>query len=253
MGFGRRLGRLKPRKVRRAIRRRVFERRVRRGAKIDDDAPLVRLGTDYGGWAVPAGLISGSWICYCVGAGLDVSFELSLIASFGCRVWSFDPAEDSRRYVERLAATNPRLQFRQTALWRADARVRMYRAADPTHCSLSAANLQETNRWVEAPGRSLESLMAELGHDRVDLLKVDLEGSEYEVLEPEAVAAAGVRVLCVELHAVTPPRAALAFLESFRVAGFRPVHRELERFTLVRADERGPSPYVSRTRSVLAP
>ncbi len=246
---------MRPRKVRRAVRRRVFERRVCRGAEIEAGPPLVRLGTDYGGWVVPAGLIGGGWICYCAGAGMDVSFELGLIASCGCRVWSFDPAEDSRRYVERLAAATNRLSFRQVALWWTDARVRMYRAADETHCSLSAANLQGTDRWVEAPGRSLESLMEELGHDRVDLLKADLEGSEYEVLEPQAVADAGVRVLCFELHAVAPAKAALAFLEGFRDVGFRPVHRELERFTLVREGvPAAEAAYASeRTRSVLAP
>jgi len=229
---------------------------VRAGARLEPAPPLVRLGSDYGGWVVPAGLVGTSWICYCAGAGLDVSFELGLIASCGCRVWSFDPAEESRRYVERLAATNELLNFRQLALWWTDAGVRMYRAADESHCSLSAANLQGSERWLEAPGRSLESLMEELGHERVDLLKADLEGSEYEVLDPETIADAGVRVLCFELHATTPAKKALAFLDGFRDAGFRPLHRELERFTLVREPLPAPAAagYASeRTRSVLAP
>jgi FkbM family methyltransferase len=229
-----RLGRLRPGKVRRAVRRRVFERAVRRSARLDPGPRLVRLGTDYGGWSVPDGRIGPDWVCYCVGAGADISFDLGLIERFGCRVWCFDPAEGSREYVEPIAAATPRLEFHQLALWTTDASVEMYRAADETHCSLSTANLQATQDSVQAPGRSLRSLMAELGHARVDLLKADLEGSEYEVLDPAELAELGVQVLCFEVHHTVRARKALEFLEGFRAVGFRPIHQRDMQFTLVR-------------------
>lgn len=50
-----------------------------------------RIGSEYGGWVVPRGSVSRSSICYCVGVGEDVSFDLGLISQFGCAVHAFDP------------------------------------------------------------------------------------------------------------------------------------------------------------------
>jgi hypothetical protein len=74
----------------------------------------------------------------------------------------------------------------------------------------------------------------ELGHDRIDLPKADIEGSEYEILDPHELAEIGVRVVCFELHATVSPGEALAFVERFRREGFRPVNRTLPNYTLVR-------------------
>jgi hypothetical protein len=40
---------------------------------------LVRLGSKYGGWIVPATLVRPDSVCYCVGVGEDISFDLALI------------------------------------------------------------------------------------------------------------------------------------------------------------------------------
>ena len=42
--------------------------------------------------------------------------------------------------------------------------------------------------------------MDELGHDHLDLLKLDIEGAEYEVLDSLAAEGIRSRILCVEFH-----------------------------------------------------
>src|SRR3546814_13240808 len=76
-------------------------------------------------------------------------------------------------------------------LWSEDATLRFYAPRDPTHVSHSIVNLQETESYFEARCRSIASLMAELGHDRLDLLKVDVEGAEHEVIR--SMLASGIR------------------------------------------------------------
>src|SRR3546814_6680237 len=89
--------------------------------------------------------------------------------------------------------------FMPVGLWSEDATFRFYAPRDPTHVSHSIVNLQETESYFEARCRSIASLMAELGHDRLDLLKVDVEGAEHEVIR--SMLASGIRptVLCMEL------------------------------------------------------
>jgi hypothetical protein len=46
----------------------------------------------------------------------------------------------------------------------------------------------------------LQSLMRQNGHSRIDLLKLDIEGSEYEIIDGFLSAAVPVAQLCVEFH-----------------------------------------------------
>ena len=55
-----------------------------------------------------------------------------------------------------------------------------------------------TTATTRCPVRRLPTLMQELGHDRLDLLKLDIEGGEYAVLDD--VLAVGPRQLLVEFH-----------------------------------------------------
>ena len=61
--------------------------------------------------------------------------------------------------------------------------------------------------------------MAELQHDRIDLLKLDVEGAEYEVLKPLFRGDLKVRVLCVDFHKVE------SIDQTARTVAARHVHR----------------------------
>lgn len=188
-------------------------------------APLIQLGSEWGGWVVPDDLIDDSWVCYCVGAGSDVSFDLALIQRYGARVRCVDPFHVFREQAESQAAGDARFSFHEVALASSDGPLTMYGAEDPRSGSLSAVDLYGTKRHIMKPGRTLPSLMAEQGDERVDLLKVDIEGSEYEVLPKLDLPSLGVRVLCVELHAARSVRAAHGLIDSLAPQGYWPIHR----------------------------
>ncbi len=52
--------------------------------------------------------------------------------------------------------------------------------------------------------RTLPEVMAALGHDRVTVVKLDVEGMEFGVLEQLASASTGIEQLVVEMHAMVP-------------------------------------------------
>jgi FkbM family methyltransferase len=64
--------------------------------------------------------------------------------------------------------------------------------------SCFGSTLSET---VQVPGRSLTSLLQEIGWDQIDLLKLDIEGAEVEVLDSlDRVALSRIAQLTVEFH-----------------------------------------------------
>jgi len=88
------LRKLRPAKIRNGVRRRWFEQRLER-TKLERAPGVRQMGSDYGGWMMPTGLIGRGWLCYCVGAGGDVSFDMDLVRDFGATVRAFDPVERS--------------------------------------------------------------------------------------------------------------------------------------------------------------
>jgi FkbM family methyltransferase len=211
---------LHPKKLRAALQRRWFGHRMSR-VPTEPYPRLAELGSDWGGWIVPDDLIDESWTCYCVGAGSDVSFDVALIERYGARVRCIDPFRVFLEQAERQADGDPRITFHEAALATQDGPLRMYGAEDAASGSLSATNLYRTERVVTKPGRSLPSLMAELGDERVDLLKLDIEGSEYDILPALDLPSLGVRVLCIELHHSRTVREAREQLDALRAQGYR--------------------------------
>jgi FkbM family methyltransferase len=217
---------LHPAKVRKALRRRWFERRLEHN--LPRRAPgVVELGSDYGGWLVPAGLLGRSWVCYCVGAGGDISFDLELIRKFDATVRAFDPVDAYVRSSLEQAGDEPRFSAHQAALATVDGPIRMQVTHDQQSRSVSAAHLYDTESFVELPGRTLQTLMAELGDDHVDLLKLDVEGAEYSLIPTLNLRSLGVKVFAVQLHhtgSVSDARALIRQLdeEGYEAVGCRP-------------------------------
>jgi len=53
---------------------------------------------------------------------------------------------------------------------------------------------------IEVTVRRLSTIMRELGHGAIDLLKMDIEGAEYEVVADLLECGVDVRQLLVEFH-----------------------------------------------------
>lgn len=161
-------------------------------------ADIVMLGNPYGGYRVPSSLLDNRSICYLAGTGEDISFDLAIIERFGCEVYAFDPVPRAATYVAQAAAGEPRHHFMPVGLWSSDTTLTFHAPAKQGFVSHSATNLQNTGAAFEAPVRSVASVMRELGHHHIDLLKVSAEGAEFEILDHILAAGIDVRVLCVE-------------------------------------------------------
>jgi FkbM family methyltransferase len=203
-----------------------------RRAEIRPRDDLVQLGSiGYGFWVVPERLLSQDSACYLIGVGEDITFDLALIARFGCTVHAFDPTPASARYVTEAARHEPRFVFHPFGVWSNDTSLTFHGPAGEGWVSHSATNLHGTPVAFEAEVRSVASLMRELGHERLDLLKVSAEGAEYEILGGVLDDGVDARVVCVEFAQPAPANLAEQTHDRVVAAGYELVAARVRPWT----------------------
>lgn len=175
------------------LRQTMLRHRLRPAA----DTQLVRLGSAYGGWWVPAAILRPGTTAYCAGAGEDITFDLALY-EHGCSVTVFDPTPRAIAHVLSTAPQDPRFRFLPVGWWSTSQELRFFAPTHPEHVSHSVVNLQGSTEWFSAPVRPVAELMTELGDTKVDLIKMDIEGAEQEVLTSMLSCGPIPEVLCVE-------------------------------------------------------
>jgi FkbM family methyltransferase len=166
--------------------------------KIHGRKDLKLLGSKYGGWVIPTALFDSQSICYCVGCGDDISFDLELINKFNCNVFGFDPTPKAIEYVKGLVANNPKYILTEVGLWDKEDTLKFYVPKNPNHISHSLTNLQKTEDYIQVKVKRLKEIMKENGHEKLDLIKLDIEGAEYRVLESIINDNLDIKIICVE-------------------------------------------------------
>ena len=191
------------------------------------------LGSKLASWYVPDDLFGEESICYCFGAGEDISFECELIEEYQCKVFSFDPTPRAIQHVEDLiaktridepmAASNDEeaalssdtrnnhvyriskdrlhlLQHSNIGVWDTNETMKFFFPQVDEKVSCSLTNIQNTKNYFEAECLTLKSIMQRLGHEELALIKMDIEGAEFCVIDSLISDNIRPRVLGLEYH-----------------------------------------------------
>lgn len=194
-------------------------------------------GTSYGGWAILAGSLHAGSKVISVGIGEDASFDLSLIAKYGCTIQAFDPTPKSAEWV-RNHVKDERFVFHEQALTDHNGTLRLYL---PARADFVSASLKPGSHvsgdYVDVPCLRLNTLLESLNLDSADVLKIDIEGAEYQVIADglKSGALGSVHQLLIEFHHHMPAFAVAETrfaVESLRGSGWRigwlsPSHHEV--------------------------
>ena len=165
---------------------------------ISHRSDLSKIGTDYGGWVISTSLINSNSICYCFGCGEDISFDLGLIELFGCNVYGFDPTPRAIQYVRSTAGNNLKYHFSEIGLWEKEDYLKFYVPQNKSHISHSLLNLQKTDTFIKVKVDRLKKIMDNNKHNMLDLLKIDIEGAEYAVIDSIIADNLYIKIICVE-------------------------------------------------------
>jgi FkbM family methyltransferase len=181
--------------VLRAIRRLRF----RKLHDIDVVVPIVELGSDYGSWPVIKGTINSGSVVYSFGIGEDLSFDLEAMKRYRCEIEAFDPTPRSLDWVFRQDLPSG-LRVHPFGLANSTRTLRFAAPENEAHVSYSAATVPEGQHLVDLPVHPIDWFMEELGHSHVDYLKMDIEGSEYEVVTDLVSKGVMPGQVCIEFH-----------------------------------------------------
>ena len=83
--------------------------------------------------------------------------------------------------------------------------MRFFAPKDEAHVSHSIVNLQGTDKWFEAPCMTLRSVCQSLSIAEVDILKLDVEGAEYEIVKDVLAHGPRPKALCFEFDELRSP------------------------------------------------
>jgi FkbM family methyltransferase len=220
-------------RLKRSLGRRWKEWRLPRGYQ--------RLGTRYGGWWVDTRLVGPQPLLIDCGLGEDISFPAAFLQRFaGAHVIGVDPNPRSLAYCRAHCPSG--MEILENAFWTSSGESMTFhlprgqdqlpKGADGVSGSLDASHeYVEGGERIETQTVDLDTLLAQAGRKDCDILKLDVEGAEYALLE--ALVASGriraARQVLVEFHhgvtrhTLDDTRRIVA---SMTAAGFRLMHSE---------------------------
>ena len=229
------------RRLKRSLSRRYREKLLPRGYR--------RLGTRYGGWWVDAGLLGDSPLLIDCGLGEDISFPLAFLQAFGGKVVGVEPNPRSLNYcrdrVPRDMIVLPKAFWSESGkkleFFLPRSQQDLPKGADGVSGSLDGSHEYASEHKLEVETTSLAEILGQSARAECDVLKMDIEGAEYGVLDrlcsSGEIRKAG-QVLIefhhkVTQHTLEDTQRAVAQMER---NGFRLVHTEDRNYIFRRQD-----------------
>lgn len=155
-------------------------------------------GSNYGGWVIKRGSVQTDSIIYSFGVGEDITFDLSLIDKYGCIVHAFDPTPKSIEWITSQETPN-KLKFYDYGISDFDGAQKFFPPENPEFVSHSIFELGDKTP-IEFRVKKLDSIMSFLNHNHISVLKMDIEGSEYSVIDYICQNNVSVDQILVEFH-----------------------------------------------------
>jgi len=162
---------------------------------------MIYLGTEYGGWLIDLDLIPEGSTIISAGVGEDISFDLELIDRKKCHIVGIDPTRKSHLFVEsKTNLTNFSLIKKALASQPNDL-VTMYENSNPTYVSESILPSHHSIKKFQSYHAETISLPEIFeSYNNISLIKMDIEGSEYNVIKALSSIPDTVKQVCVEFH-----------------------------------------------------
>lgn len=185
------------------------------------------LGDRYGGYKVCLDGMNSNSIVYSCGIGENITFDKCLMERFNCNIYAFDPTEMAAKFIQESDINESKFFFNRVGIAGCSGKIILYGNEKTYTCDGSSSifaskngnNISET--VVEA--KSISDIMKENNHDVIDILKMDIEGSEYEVI-PDVVNNCRVKQMTLEFHSrlidIKPRYANAKILKMLKKAGW---------------------------------
>ena len=159
-------------------------------------------GGSYGGFYINPSLLTSDSIVYSFGIGKDVSFDKTCIKKHKCRIFAFDPTPKSIDYIQNQVPSNLFTFFDFGITDTESGVIDFYLPVNPNGVSGSLVKTNDVNpnNTIKVKMKTFDDIVRELRHKHIDVIKMDIEGSEYAVLEEILASEIKVDQLLIEFH-----------------------------------------------------
>lgn len=158
-------------------------------------------GSTYGGFYYLSQFLNDESIVYSFGIGEDISFDLDLIKNYKCNIHGFDPTPKSKKYISEL---NPSrfFTFHDFGISNKTEVVDFYLPIENNHVSGSLMKYSgvDLENPIEVKMKKLVDIVNILDHKHIDILKMDIEGAEYDVIEDIISSSIFINQILIEFH-----------------------------------------------------
>jgi|UniRef100_A0A6C0CID3 FkbM family methyltransferase len=185
---------------------------------------LIKLGTNYGGWFIPKDIkLDENSIIYSGGVGEDMSFDLILNDKYKCNILLIDPTnraithfEEVKNYfknnemftgniqndyydnIKSLKPDMTKFCYENIGLWDKKDQLKFFFQNNPNNVSQSVITNMFGNNYSVVEVDTIKNIMNKYNHNKIDLLKLDIEGAEVQVLENMLCDKIYPKYLCIE-------------------------------------------------------
>jgi FkbM family methyltransferase len=143
-------------------------------------------------WVISPSRLPEEPLVYSLGLSENLSFDLGMIQQYGANVHGFDPTIESRSFIAKSHL--PRgFHYHCLAVAGQDGQLDLYER-------IGKGGRKKGACFLKASCKKISSLVQELGHSRLDVLKIDVEGSEYSILEDVCLKGIHASQIAVEFH-----------------------------------------------------
>ena len=168
--------------------------------RVDVRIPTQRFGSTYGGWNVFTDHLNSDSVVYSVGVGQDVSFDNAIIKRFGLTIHGLDPTPKAVEWIKKQQMPHNFIMH-QYGVASFDGSIQFNGPRNPDDISFSICeSYPGDTQAIEAPVKRLETIRQEQGHSEIAILKMDIEGAEYEVVDDMISSGIKPQLIIIEYH-----------------------------------------------------
>ena len=187
-------------------------------------------------WEIQSGSLNADSFIVSGGVGQNITFEQDIVARFGAKIVLFDPSPTG---VNTMANLQDRFNIDFYPLGIAG------KTGDLQFGAPDSEEEGSFRKGTDGDGplfkcKSLSEIMSDHHKDRIDLLKIDVEGFEYEIIQSIFDNNLNVRQICIEIHhnrfisiEQTIVDAAVLILQLF-LHGYRIIYNNSMDFTFIK-------------------
>lgn len=142
-------------------------------------------------------------IVYSFGIGEDLSFSERLMLNIKPQIYAYDPTPRAIEYVKQHSLfQNELFHFFPFGLSDKDETSSFFLPSNDSHdCSGSAIHCNHLKgERIDVEMKCLNTIIRENRHTHIDLLKLDIEGSEFEVINSLKECTVPINQICLEIH-----------------------------------------------------